>query len=160
VRNSELVRVPTSFGRDADKLFKITEMPASQSEKWALRLFIAMKGTSGEVPPEVMQMGMIAVAWRGLNTFLAADVDAEKLMPLLDDMMVCVEAVRDKSRPDVAMQLIEEDIWEPRTRVWLRGEIVRVHTGFSLADVLSSFLEASRAAASTSTSQTSQTSPA
>jgi hypothetical protein len=145
VRNSELVRVPTSFGRDADKLFKITEMPASQSEKWALRLFIAMKGTSGEVPPEVMQMGMIAVAWRGLNTFLAADVDAEKLMPLLDDMMVCVEAVRDKSRPDVAMQLIE---------------IVRVHTGFSLADVLSSFLEASRAAASTSTSQTSQTSPA
>lgn len=145
--NSEIVRIPDGYGRDAGKLFKVTEKPAALSEKWALRLFVAMKGTKGQVPPEMMQMGMIAIAWRGMNSFLAADVDADKLIPLLDEMMECVEAVRDKSRPDIALALMDEDIMEVRTRIWLRGEIVRVHTGFSPAAALSSFLEASRAAA-------------
>lgn len=146
MRKSEPVKASASFGRDAGKIYIITEWPSAVAEKWAARLFVALKGTKGEVPPEIMQMGMLAVAWRGLNSFLAADVDVDKLIPLMDEMWECVQVVRDDKRPDIIANLIDIDIEEVRTRLWLRGEIVRVHTGFSVADALSRFLALSGAA--------------
>lgn len=144
MRKQETVVVPSWEGnRDAGKHFIITEMPAAQAEKWALRAFLALKGTAGEVPPEVMSMGMVAVAWRGLNTFLAADVDPAKIGAVLDEMMTCVKIIRDPRAVDkntggvVATEIVsDDDIEEVQTRLWLRSEVLRVHTGFSPADAL------------------------
>jgi hypothetical protein len=130
------VTVPQWSGRDDGKVFRITEMPAAQAEKWAWRLFIAMKGTTAQVPPEIAQLGMVGVAIRGLNSFLAADVRFQDIEPLLDEMMTCVTRVRDPAHPDVATNLIDGDVEEVQTRGWLRSEVLSLHVGFSVTDAL------------------------
>jgi hypothetical protein len=137
VRKSEIV--VGTIGRDATKHFLITEAPAMKAEKWAWRLFIAVKGTSGEVPAASAAFGMVEVARRGINAFLASDVSFEKLEPLLDELFDCVRLVRDISVIDqmtgkpVATPIVgEDDIAEPATIAWLRSEVLRVHTNFSL----------------------------
>ena len=124
-------------------------MSAIAAEKWADRLFIALKGTTGSVPREMMHLGIVAVAVRGINTFLAADIDWSKFEPLLDEMMACVKIIRDKSHPEVATDILEatDDIEEVQTILWLRGEILRVHTGFPVAESLSKLISAIQAPA-------------
>lgn len=144
-RKTELVRVPEWGGRDAGKIFKITEMAAGPAEKWALRFILALKGTTAAIPESLAPYGMIAIAIRGINSFLASDVDYSKLEPLLDEMFSCIEIVRDIAHPTVASALIsDDDIEEVRTRGWLRSEVLRLHTGFSFLDALSVWWEMSR----------------
>lgn len=147
-RKREVVTIPAEWGgRDAGKHFLITEAPAMQAEKWAWKLWIAVKGTSASIPESIAPLGMIAVAIRGINSFLAADVEFEKLEPLLDEIMTCVQIVRDPNTPDpvlpgvpLATKLMTDDIQEPRTITWLRGEVVRVHTNFSFIDAMTAWM--------------------
>lgn len=147
MRKVEDVKVPSwPGGRDGGKIFRITEMPAARAEKWAWRLFVAVKGTTAEVPPEVERLGMVGVLIRGLNSMLAADVDFARIEPLLDEMFECVQIVRDPRHPDVVTPLVsDDDVEDVMTRGWLRGEIIRVHTGFSVADALSTLVTAIKA---------------
>lgn len=134
------VVVPKWGGRDDGKTFLITEMYADPAEKWAWRLFLAMKGTTAEVSPEVAQLGFVGVAVRGLNSFLAADVRFADIEPLLDEMFTCVKIIRDPNHPDVATPLTASDIEEVQTRAWLRAEVLSLHVGFSVTDSLLALL--------------------
>lgn len=150
MRKRETVVVPAWPGnRDAGKTFVITEMPAAQAEKWALRAFLALKGSEERIPDGIQGLGMVGVAIIGLNVFLQADIDFSKIEPLLDEMMTCVQIVRDPGAADhasglpVATSLVSpDDIEEVATRAWLRSEVLRVHTGFSPADALSALVSA------------------
>jgi hypothetical protein len=134
--------VVAAFGRDTGKTFLLTEQPAIIAEKWALRFFLALKGTGAVIDDRVMEMGYVAVAVRGINSFLAADVDFAKIEPLLDEMLGCVQIIRDKSRPEVATPLVPmADIMEVRTLIWLRGEVLSLHAGFSVTASLSALLD-------------------
>jgi len=136
-RKSTTVQAPAMGpGRDAGKLFHITEMPAAKAEKWAFRLFIALKGTGAEVPIEVARLGMVGVAIRGLNAFFNADVKWADLEPLLDEMFECVQIVRDPNRPEVVTPLTASDIEDVQTRGWLRSEVLSLHVGFSFTEAL------------------------
>ncbi len=154
-RRSENVAVPNFGGRDDGKLFNITEMASADAEMWAYRLFIAMKGTSGEIPENIASLGMVGVAIRGLNVFLAADVRFELLEPLLNQMFTCVKIVRDHGQPTVVTPLLPDDIEEVQTRAWLRSEVLRVHTGFSFAGALWTLVQATRALADSPNTSTS-----
>jgi hypothetical protein len=142
MRKTAVVIAPEWTKRDAKKHFLLTEMPAVQSEKWAMRFFIALKGTSAYIPEELGSLGMNAIAIRGLNSFLGADVDFAKLEPLLDEMMSCVKLVRDPAARDALGQPIgtpivsDDDVEEPQTIMWLRSEVLRLHTNFSFLDAL------------------------
>ena len=153
MRKTEVIQAPAFCGRDAGKTFVITEMPAVQAEKWALGMFLALKGTSGQIPQEVERLGMVGVAVATINAFLAADVDQKKLEPLLDQMLTCVKRVRDPKAPDVVtpLRLEIDDIEEVATLPWLRSEVLRVHTGFSFAESLSQLISAIQKAAPSST---------
>lgn len=138
-RKKELVVSP--FGRDQGRHFLITEASAMAAEKWAWRLFLAVKGTNAEVPPEYSAYGIVEVARRGINAFLASDIDFEKLEPLLDEMMGCVQLVRDPSvidavtgMPVATPMTLSDDIQEVQTIGWLRSEVLRVHTNFSVVE--------------------------
>lgn len=138
-RKKELV--VSQFGRDQGRHFLITEASAMAAEKWAWRLFLAVKGTNAEVPPEHAAYGIVEVARRGINAFLASDIDFEKLEPLLDEMMACVQLVRDPSSIDSATGMpvatpmtLSDDIQEVQTIGWLRSEVLRVHTNFSVVE--------------------------
>lgn len=121
----------TDEGRDKGKTFIITEMPASQAEKWAARALLVVSRSGVELPEGVEGSGFAGVAVMGLRALFK--VDFEELEPLMDEMMECV--TWKPPRPDIpARALIEADIEEVATRLQLRKEVLELHTGFSLAD--------------------------
>lgn len=151
-RKFEIVVVPDWGGRDKGKRFAIEEVPALQAEKWFWRFVIALKGTSGQIPEDLASFGMAAmsiITARAVNTFLSADIDFVKLEPLLDELIGCVKIVRDPKvndpatgRPFATPIVSVDDIEEVKTIVWLRSEVLRIHSNFSLADGLLTLVSA------------------
>jgi len=149
---SEVVVVPSWPGsRDVGKNFLISEMDAVRAEKWAWRAFFALKGSSERIPENIAGLGMVGIAIVGLNVFLQADVDPARFEALLDEMLTCVRVVRDPKTKDavsggpIATDLLPGDVEEVRTLAWLRSEVLRVHTGFSPADAISTLASAIQA---------------
>lgn len=128
------------WGRDQGKAFLLTEMPAAEAEKWAIRAFLVFKGSGAEIPAEVRGLGMVGVAIIGLNVLLKADVKYEDLTVLLDEMLTCVQVIPDQSNVDTARKPLPGEIEEVATLGWLRSQILELHTGFSVADSLSKLL--------------------
>ncbi len=132
-------------GRDFGKVFVLTEMPASRAEAWALRALLALMASGVEVPEGFDRMGMAAMAEVGIRAL--SGLKWEVAEPLLLEMWECVQVMPDPSKTHVVRRLIEEDIEEIATRVKLRAEVWKLHTGF-LKAVVRSISEGSQAAAS------------
>ena len=144
----------TTDGRDKGKTFVITEMPASRAEKWAARALLAITRSGVPMPEELRGAGMAAIAIVGLRAILSLSFDDAE--PLLDEMMKCVQI----KMPAITRPIIDdgtdgEDIEEPETRLLLRSETLELHTGFSLAAMVSRLATAAREEISEAT----QTSP-
>lgn len=131
----------TDDGRDKGKVFVLTELPASQAESWALRSLLALMAGGVEVPAGFERMGMAAMAEVGIKAL--SQLKWEVAEPLLNEMWQCVQVMPDPARPHVVRRLIEEDIEEVMTRVKLRAEIWKLHTGFLKAVAPSISVEAS-----------------
>lgn len=152
-RKTEYVTVPEWGKRDAGKVFKITEWGARRAETWAWGIAFALKGTSGEIPDDIARLGMAGVGIRLINTVLKADVNYSALKPFFDELIdECVLIVRDPSNRDrmtqqpVATALMPDDFAEIPTLQWMRSEVIRVHTNFSVLDSLFAFLSQIRTA--------------
>lgn len=114
-------------GRDAGKIYLITEMPVLQGERWFRRV-LASLAKSGIAPPSSAAFtGMAALA--AFNPIqLLAWIDDEELMR---ELMSCVQAwPADAPLPRV---LVTSDIEEITTLARMRGEVIAVHVGFSSA---------------------------
>jgi len=136
VRNTADYTV-TSEGRDKGKVFRITEMSATQGEMWAARVFLALAKSNVEIPDEIEDMGMAGLASLTLKSLKG--VSFEDAKPLLDEMFKCVQLVPDARHPQVTRPLIEDDIEEIGTRLQLRREVLHLHLGsFPLAGPLKS----------------------
>lgn len=154
------VKIPEDWGdasvfRDAGKHFLITEWAADRAEKWAFRAIIAYNRGGGQIPIDVIGQGMQAIFFVGINTFLRGQMDAAEVIPVLDELLQCVKIIRDptKRAPDgaiIATDLLPDDIEEVKTRLWLRSEVLRVHTNFSPAELLSTLWAALMTTESTS----------
>jgi hypothetical protein len=152
MRKREVVVVPEWGGRDKGKHFEIQEAPALKAEKWFWRFSIVLKGTSAAIPEDLVSYGMAAMAImtaRAVNAFLAADIDFVKLEPLLDELLECVNRIRNPAvndrttgQPHATPLVGDDDIEEVKTIIWLRSEVLRVHSNFSLADGLSTLVSA------------------
>jgi hypothetical protein len=123
----------TDEGRDKGKTFVLTEMPASQAEKWAMRLLLALTraakdGAGIEIPDNLIEQGMAGVAQLGVKAL--AGVSFAEAEFLMDEMFRCVQI----RQPAIVRALVEDDIEEVRTRFKLRVELIALHTGFSLPD--------------------------
>lgn len=135
-----------SDGRDAGKQFLIREMPATQSESWAIRVMLAIGHAGIEIPETFRQQGLaglVAILQGGFegNAELESNlltalkmtlftnlmrIEPATALPLLDEMMGCVQRVESS----VTRDLIEDDIEEVSTRMKLRLEIWNLHTDF------------------------------
>lgn len=125
---SPLVGKPIGeVSRDLGKVFRITEMPASKAEKWAIRALLAVARSGIDIPPELMQGGMRALAFVGVRALSGLSFDDAE--PLLDEMMECVQIVESK----IVRHPTENDIEEVATRVFLRQQVLDLHVGFSKA---------------------------
>lgn len=122
----------TAANRDEGKTFRLTEMPATQAESWALRAIQAMTRGGMEIPEGIAEAGMPALIATGLYGLFKASYD--DIGPLFDEMFTCVTIIVDAA-PE-GRKLVENDIEEVTTRVQLRDEILSLHLGFSPATVL------------------------
>ena len=152
-------------GRDgaAKKLYQITEWPAARAEQWGIRALMAYNRGGGHLPvDQVFGRGMEGIVYLGIDTFLRGQMQAAEVQPILDELLECVKIVRDPSARDkatnqpVATDIVaDSDIQEVATRMWLRSEVLYLHTGFSVGDALLELILAINSARSPTT-QTSQ----
>ncbi|MDR0480005.1 MAG: hypothetical protein LBH31_09455 [Burkholderiaceae bacterium] len=116
-------------GRDQGKVFVLTEMPASQAERWALRAFMALAKGGIELPDNVANMGMAGIAMLGVSAL--SRTPWPEAQPLLDEMFGCVQIRPNPKSPAVVRELVEDDIEEIATRLKLRMELLKLHVDFS-----------------------------
>lgn len=155
-RKTSIVEI-RSTDRDQGKQFFLEEMAASRAEKWGWRVGMACRRAGAEITDEVLAGGMATIAAWGLMSLTKMHwADAE---PLLDEMFECVRIVPDPRHPEVIRPLIEDDIEEVVTRLLLRDEVLKLHTDFSFAAVLSR-ATASQTPKGDTDSSTTPTSPA
>lgn len=156
-RKTKIVTIDQQ-GRDKGKHYLITEMSASQAEKWATRAFLALAHSGVEVPQNLVDAGFAGIAVLGLRSLIG--LQFEEAEPLLDEMFSCVQFIPDIRQQNVVRPIKEEadDLEEVATRVQLRTEVFELHVGFSIADALR--ISPQEAPASTSPdSSTAPTSP-
>lgn len=143
-RKTRLVTVPqfqACDNRDLGKTFFIKEWSAAQADKWAQRLTFAFNKGAGQIPLDLAGIGWEGIAIVGINTFLRGTGDSEEIMRLADELLDCVQIVRDMKHPDNPSPLVsEDDVEEVATRWWLRDQVVSVHTNFSVSAALSGLL--------------------
>jgi hypothetical protein len=112
-------------GRDAGKVFVLTELSAAAAETWAGRALFAMLNAGVEIPDNIAQAGLAGIAALGINALTKLPFDAAK--PLLDEMFECVKI---QPSPNVVRALVDDDIEEVLTRLTLRREILKLHIDF------------------------------
>jgi hypothetical protein len=147
-----LIQVKTA-GRDLGKHFLLTEMPAEQAEKWAIRALLLATNANVQIPAV---QGMAAIALVGLQTLMQG-VNFKDVEPLLDEMFQCVQIIPDMKHPDVVRPIFPGDIEEVATRMMLRDEVVKLHLGFSIADALSELTSTSTTSANQDNTKNTQT---
>ena len=161
-RKIEQVTVPAEWGaRDAGKVFEITEWPAARADEWAIDAMLAYNRGGGNLDPDMLiGRGMEAIFFVGVQTFLRGQLRGDEVKPILNQLLECVKIVRDPraidvstGRPAATALASPDDIEEIKTIWWLRSEVLRVHTGFSPAAVLSRWISAVMTAAPASSDQ-------
>jgi hypothetical protein len=127
-----LVYTIADDGRDKGKRFLITEMGATQSFKWAVKVFFALANAGIELPEGIEESGPAGIAVMGFKAIGKIPVDTAQ--PLLDELLDCVQI-----KEDVATRSItDDDIEEIMTRVILLKEVFGLHVNFSALGNLSS----------------------
>lgn len=125
-RKSEKYTV-TDDNRDNGKTFLLTELPAREAERWALRALLAMSRNGIQLPDDALDSGFASLAILGLN--MLGNVKPEEAYELMDKMLECIQFVPDgkglQPRP-----LVETDIEEVTTLIRLRAEVFKLHAGF------------------------------
>lgn len=140
--------------RDRGKTFRITEMPASEAEEWALHALTLVAQVGVDLPEGVANYGWAGMAIVGLDALMK--VDFVRAKPLLDRMMACVQIVPDPAKP-FPHRVTDDDVEEVQTRLWLRDKVFELHSNFSVAAGLRRMLET--AATVTPLRSSTQTSP-
>lgn len=145
-RKTKLVKI-TAAGRDTGKQFLITEMPADQGERWAMRALLALSRGGIEIPEGLFEQGFAGFAAFvpyalviGLKSLHGAQWT--EVQPLLDEMMLCVQFVPPgtNAAPELLQPLWEGvncQVEEVATRLYLRKEVLGLHVDPSVADALS-----------------------
>lgn len=130
-RNTKIFQI-TDAGRDQGKTFVLTEMPAMQAERWALRAMQALLRSNVDLPDNIADTGMAGIAKLGLKAL--GHVDEETFFALMDEMMGCVAYMPDPMKPNIVRPAtFDGDIEEVTTRLQLRAEVFQLHVGFLMA---------------------------
>jgi hypothetical protein len=142
VARRNLIVSITKEGRDKGKTFFLTEMPSSQGENVALRLFLALAKAGVDVPEEIQEAGLAGLATWGIKSMNGiAYQDAKEIKD--EAFQSCVQIVPDPAHPEIRRgaphlpgsvgPMVEDDIEELSTRWEIFKSIVALHVGFSSA---------------------------
>lgn len=134
-RRTLTVKIETgdASNRDEGKTFVLTEMSADAAERWATRALFILANGGVELPDDIGNASLAMLATVGLRALGRVPYEAAK--PLLDDMLPCIK-IQPPNPAIPPMPLLVGDacqIEEVGTLVMLRGKLLELHTGFSLA---------------------------
>lgn len=127
--------------RDDGKSFLITEMSAAAAEDWGMRALLALTRGGVEIPGNLADAGMGGLAVIGIQ--MLGRLSPEAARPLMDDMFACIKIMPNDADHSVKRTLVEDDIEEVKTRLYLRRKVLELHVDF-FTDA--SLLEQARAA--------------
>ena len=113
------------YGRDAGKLFRITEMAARKIDKWGMRAFFVLLNAGVEVPEDLASQGFAGLMAIGLEAFTR--VPYEAALPLWDELLDCVKYIPSPKQPNLTRPLIDEDVEEVQTLLKLRKIVFDLH---------------------------------
>lgn len=111
-------------GRDAGKVFKITEMPAFQMDRWATRALIALgKSKKG---------GLAALGTMSIEDVFSAlsEVDYAVTEPLLQELLECCAFVKNGQSIVLTKDMVDGIIEDWTTLFKLRMEALVLCIGF------------------------------
>lgn len=141
-------------GRDLGKTYHITEMSAASAEEWAMRALFVLTKAGIELPDGAS--GMAAIATTSMSAL--GSIPFHEAKELLNEMLACVKFIPDpKKSMLITRSLVDDDTEEVMTRLRLRAEVFTLHTGFSIAELLSKSTSAAKTSPLTSSDP--QTSP-
>lgn len=149
MRRTATIKISAEDGnRDGGKSFLLTELPADQAERWALRLLLAIAQAGGKLPDGALDAGMAGVAATVQNSLAVAlramaGLRFEDAEPLLAVMFSCVQfqpalESGELLPPQPIVSGNNSQIEEVSTRMRLRWEVAQLHLNFSLSEYLSS----------------------
>lgn len=113
-------------GRDAGKMFVITEMPIVKADNWAMRALFAIANGGLDIEginPNAGMLGMAQVAIKALS-----GVKPEIGIPLLDELMDCVQIV--PTGGNARDVILNADVKDLSTMFILRKEALAIHLDF------------------------------
>ena len=116
----EIMWVATA-GRDKGKRFLITEMPARKGHKWATRLLLALLGSGVEIDEDIAERGLAGVATVAMQAI--GKVHPDIAMPLMDELLDCVQSVQDLG----TRKWIDDDFEEIATIFQLQRAVFQMH---------------------------------
>lgn len=126
----------TAEGRDQGKVFIITELPADQAERWAIRALLGLQRAGVDIPLDAFSAGAASLAAVGLQSLFS--LPWSELEPLLAEMFTCVAykhgGATSKIPPAPIMDGENSQIEEVATRFVLRIAILELHFGFSIPE--------------------------
>lgn len=124
---TEIVTI-SDEGRDKGKTFVVREMPAAQTEKWAIRALLALASGGIDLDFDPATAGFAELAAVGVSAL--PRLKFEELEPLLDQMFSTISIRPDPRHPEVERPVVESDIEEVATRITLRKNWIGMHSGF------------------------------
>lgn len=122
MRKEKEVRIEE--GRDAGKVFKITEMPAFQMDRWATRALIALgKAKKG---------GIATLGTMSIEDLLSAlsEVDYQVAEPLLQELLECCAFVKNGQSVILKADIVDSIVEDWTTLFKLRMEALMLCIGF------------------------------
>ena len=122
MRKEKEIKIET--GRDAGKVFKITEMPAFQMDRWATRALLVLgKSKKG---------GILTLGSMNIEDLLSAlsEVDYEKAEPLLQELLECCSFVKNGQSIVLKKDMVDGIIEDWTTLFKLRMEALTLCIDF------------------------------
>ena len=115
------IEVKIEEGKDAGKVFKITELPAPQAYKWLLKAF-GILGKDGVDFNYIRQKKVVDL--------LAEFAQHEESEPLMDDLLACASFLKDGVSVQMKGTMIESVIEDWATIFRLQMEALVLMIGF------------------------------
>lgn len=95
------ITITIESGRDGGKSFHVTEMSASQVEKWAARALLVLMGGNGQMDAAVKNLSKTSSASALVSVGLGAlsNVSWDKVEPLYDELLPQVQSCPMRTNP-------------------------------------------------------------
>lgn len=119
-------------GRDKGKKYLLTEMPALKAERWARHAAAAVNRSDLDAKDAIKELGMLGFYLVGFQALAGGDV--EKVDALMNEMLQQIQIVETAVMRPLGG---DGDIEEVATLIKLRKELLELHLGFTIAELVS-----------------------